>query len=76
VQGLLVMLFAPFIDRWMAHSWVFHYQFTPSATIFILLSCSIAIFVNISQYMCLGRFSATSFQVRSSCPSAAAAGPP
>ena len=61
---MLVLLFAPFVDRWMANSWVFSYSFTTPSTAFILLSCSIAIFVNISQYMCLGRFSATSFQVR------------
>jgi multidrug transporter EmrE-like cation transporter len=30
---------------------------------FILLSCSLAVFCNISQYLCIGRFSATSFQV-------------
>lgn len=31
--------------------------------VFILLSCSLAVFCNISQYICIGRFSATSFQV-------------
>lgn len=30
---------------------------------FILLSCSLAVFCNMSQYLCIGRFSATSFQV-------------
>lgn len=30
---------------------------------FILLSCSLAVFCNISQYLCIGRFSAVSFQV-------------
>jgi multidrug transporter EmrE-like cation transporter len=30
---------------------------------FILLSCLLAVFCNISQYLCIGRFSATSFQV-------------
>lgn len=29
----------------------------------ILLSCALAVFCNISQYLCIGRFSATSFQV-------------
>lgn len=62
-QGMLVISFAPFVDKWMAKSWVFHYNFTFPAVSFIMFSCAIAIFVNISQYMCLGRFSATSFQV-------------
>lgn len=30
---------------------------------FILLSCSLAVFCNVSQYLCIGRFSAVSFQV-------------
>lgn len=30
---------------------------------FILLSCSLAVFCNMSQYLCIGRFSAVSFQV-------------
>lgn len=31
--------------------------------LFILLSCLLAVFCNISQYLCIGRFSAVSFQV-------------
>jgi drug/metabolite transporter (DMT)-like permease len=31
--------------------------------LFIILSCSLAVFCNVSQYLCIGRFSATSFQV-------------
>lgn len=31
--------------------------------VFILLSCSLAVFCNVSQYLCIGRFSAVSFQV-------------
>lgn len=30
---------------------------------FILLSCALAVFCNMSQYLCIGRFSATTFQV-------------
>lgn len=43
------------------------YDLTAHAVIilqfFILLSCSLAVFCNMSQYLCIGRFSATSFQV-------------
>lgn len=31
--------------------------------LFTLLSCTLAVFCNISQYLCIGRFSAVSFQV-------------
>lgn len=31
--------------------------------LFILLSCALAVFCNVSQYLCIGRFSAVSFQV-------------
>lgn len=31
--------------------------------VFILLSCALAVFCNVSQYLCIGRFSAVSFQV-------------
>ncbi|GAB4851951.1 UDP-rhamnose/UDP-galactose transporter 2 [Ancistrocladus abbreviatus] len=31
--------------------------------LFILLSCLLAVFCNVSQYLCIGRFSAVSFQV-------------
>ncbi|RZS28733.1 hypothetical protein BHM03_00062372 [Ensete ventricosum] len=34
-----------------------------AAVVFILLSCLLAVFCNISQYLCIGRFSAVSFQV-------------
>lgn len=34
-----------------------------SLQLFILLSCSLAVFCNVSQYLCIGRFSAVSFQV-------------
>lgn len=30
----------------------------------LFLSCALAVLVNVSQFMCLGRFSAVSFQVR------------
>lgn len=35
----------------------------PFMQLFLILSCSLAVFCNISQYLCIGRFSAVSFQV-------------
>lgn len=37
--------------------------FSTICKVFILLSCALAVFCNISQYLCIGRFSAVSFQV-------------
>lgn len=39
------------------------FPFSITMQFFILLSCSLAVFYNISQYLCIGRFSAVSFQV-------------
>ncbi|PRQ28841.1 hypothetical protein RchiOBHm_Chr5g0007361 [Rosa chinensis] len=39
------------------------YSMTSGAFAFIMLSCSLAVFCNISRYLCIGRFSAVSFQV-------------
>ncbi|GAB4834790.1 UDP-rhamnose/UDP-galactose transporter 1 [Ancistrocladus abbreviatus] len=39
------------------------YKMSTGATLFILLSCLLAVFCNVSQYLCIGRFSAVSFQV-------------
>lgn len=35
----------------------------PAAMVTMVLSCTLAVLVNVSQFMCLGRFSAVSFQV-------------
>lgn len=62
-QGWTLLLIGPFLDRYVSSSWVFNFSYTFPAMVFLVLSCSMAVFVNISQFMCLGRFSAVSFQV-------------
>lgn len=42
---------------------IYLYDVVIYSQMFILLSCSLAVFCNMSQYLCIGRFSATSFQV-------------
>lgn len=42
---------------------IYLYDVVKYSQMFILLSCSLAVFCNMSQYLCIGRFSATSFQV-------------
>ena len=41
----------------------YHWLMFYNLQLFILLSCGLAVFCNISQYLCIGRFSAVSFQV-------------
>lgn len=59
----MLLLAGPFIDKALSSKWILDYNFTPLGAQCLALSCSVAIFVNISQFMCLGRFSAISFQV-------------
>ncbi|KAD3338150.1 hypothetical protein R6Q59_027117 [Mikania micrantha] len=65
IQALSLLIFGPFIDYYLTGNLVSDYMKTSSsgAIFFILLSCSLAVFCNISQYLCIGRFSAVSFQV-------------
>lgn len=62
-QGLLLLIVGPHLDQMMSGRWVLHYHATPSALQCLGLSCAVAALVNISQFMCLGRFHAVTFQV-------------
>lgn len=59
----MLLLVGPFIDQAIGKQWVLDYTWTQPAVRQLLLSCALAVLVNISQFMCLGRFSAVSFQV-------------
>ena len=48
----------------MSSAWVFNWEYSAHALLMLVLSCVCAVGVNISQFACLGRFSAVSFQVR------------
>ncbi|XP_028120047.1 UDP-rhamnose/UDP-galactose transporter 2-like [Camellia sinensis] len=63
IQALSLLLFGPFIDYYLSGKFIATYKLSSSAILFILLSCSLAVFCNVSQYLCIGRFSAVSFQV-------------
>ncbi|KAM0019537.1 putative sugar phosphate transporter domain-containing protein [Helianthus debilis subsp. tardiflorus] len=65
IQALSLLVLGPFIDYYLSGRLISDYMKTISsgAIIFILISCSLAVFCNISQYLCIGRFSAVSFQV-------------
>ncbi|WOL18612.1 hypothetical protein Cni_G27409 [Canna indica] len=63
IQAISLLLFGPFADYYLNGHSLLKYHYSVGATAFILLSCILAFFCNTSQYLCIGRFSATSFQV-------------
>merc|ERR1712216_503204 len=62
-QGISMIFLGPILDRVFIGSWVWTYVFTYGAFVFLALSCSCACVVNASHFMCLGRFSAVSYQI-------------
>jgi solute carrier family 35 protein E3 len=62
-QGLMLLIIGPAVDKAVSGTWVGQYVLTTPALCLVVLSCTIAVGVNVSQFMCLGRFSATTFQV-------------
>ncbi|TVU38203.1 hypothetical protein EJB05_11560 [Eragrostis curvula] len=63
IQAISLIILGPFVDYYLNGRSLLNYNFSGGAIFFILLSCSLAVFCNMSQYLCIGRFSATSFQV-------------
>ncbi|KAK7247512.1 hypothetical protein RIF29_42395 [Crotalaria pallida] len=62
-QAASVLLLGPFLDYWLTNKRVNAYSYSLTSVFFIILSCSIAVGTNLSQFICIGRFSAVSFQV-------------
>lgn len=62
-QAASLLLVGPFTDYWLTDKRVDMYNYTHTSMLFIILSCTIAIGTNISQFICIGRFTAVSFQV-------------
>lgn len=56
-------MFGPFVDYYLGGKLVTSYKMSSGAAVLIMVSCSLAVFCNVSQYLCIGRFSAVSFQV-------------
>ncbi|XP_030945171.1 UDP-rhamnose/UDP-galactose transporter 2-like [Quercus lobata] len=63
IQALSLLILGPVIDYYLTGKLLSNYKLSSGAFFFILLSCSLALFCNVSQYLCIGRFSAVSFQV-------------
>lgn len=63
IQALSLLVLGPFVDYYLNGKFITTYKMTSGVILFIFLSCALAVFCNVSQYLCIGRFSATSFQV-------------
>ncbi|CAF1709998.1 BnaC03g60580D [Brassica napus] len=63
VQAASLLLVGPFLDYWLTNQRVDAFNFSFISLFFLILSCSIAVGTNLSQFICIGRFTAVSFQV-------------
>ncbi|KAL8110453.1 UDP-rhamnose/UDP-galactose transporter 6-like [Apium graveolens] len=63
VQAASLLLIGPFLDYLLTNKKVYEFDFNIASAIFLSLSCIIAIGTNLSQFICIGRFTAVSFQV-------------
>ncbi|KAK6118423.1 hypothetical protein DH2020_047840 [Rehmannia glutinosa] len=62
-QAATLLILGPFMDYWLTEKRVDAYHYTFTSAMLIILSCAIAIGTNLSQFICIGRFTAVSFQV-------------
>ncbi|KAJ7969778.1 UDP-galactose transporter 2-like [Quillaja saponaria] len=62
-QAMSLLLVGPLLDYWLTNKRVDRYDYNMGSLMFILISCSIAVGTNLSQFICIGRFTAVSFQV-------------
>uniref|UniRef100_A0A7S0UWP6 Sugar phosphate transporter domain-containing protein n=1 Tax=Polytomella parva TaxID=51329 RepID=A0A7S0UWP6_9CHLO len=63
IQGFMLLIVGPPVDRLISGRSVLSADYSSAMLICLGTSCAIAVLVNISQFMCLGRFSAVTFQV-------------
>eukprot|EP00897_Mesotaenium_endlicherianum_P007277 jgi/Mesen1/6578/ME000336S05798 len=63
IQAACLLTTGPFFDYLLTGRNVLRYEATPLACAFIAVSCVGALFVNLSTYLCIGKFSAVSFQI-------------
>ena len=58
-----MLLLGPALDKVITDQWVTEFEWNVPSLVCLGVSCFFAVLVNISQYLCIGRFSAVSFQV-------------
>lgn len=62
IMAASIGLVGPFFDKLVSSQWVWDYQWTTLAGTLLILSCALAVSINLSQFIFLGRMSATTFQ--------------
>ncbi|CAI9116476.1 OLC1v1017638C1 [Oldenlandia corymbosa var. corymbosa] len=62
-QAASLLLLGPFLDYWLTNKRIDSFEFNLPSSVFLFLSCTIAVGTNLSQFICIGRFTAVSFQV-------------
>ncbi|CAL0319660.1 unnamed protein product [Lupinus luteus] len=62
-QAASLLLVGPFMDYWLTNKRVDAYNYGLTSILFIIMSCTIAVGTNLSQFICIGRFTAVTFQV-------------
>ncbi|XP_076902565.1 UDP-rhamnose/UDP-galactose transporter 6-like isoform X1 [Bidens hawaiensis] len=63
IQAGSLLILGLFLDYWLTEKRVDMFKYDLPSMVFILLSCTIAVGTNLSQFICIGRFTAVSFQV-------------
>ncbi|XP_071710893.1 UDP-rhamnose/UDP-galactose transporter 6-like [Rutidosis leptorrhynchoides] len=63
IQAGSLLLLGPFLDYWLTNKRVDAFKYDLASMAFIFISCTIAVGTNLSQFICIGRFTAVSFQV-------------
>nr|GEX69914.1 UDP-rhamnose/UDP-galactose transporter 6-like [Tanacetum cinerariifolium] len=63
IQAASLLLAGPFVDYWLTNKRVDAFSYDSASLMFLFLSCTIAIGTNLSQFICIGRFTAVTFQV-------------
>ncbi|XP_076900551.1 UDP-rhamnose/UDP-galactose transporter 6-like [Bidens hawaiensis] len=63
IQAGSLLILGPFLDYWLTEKRVDMFKYDLPSMVLILLSCTIAVGTNLSQFICIGRFTAVSFQV-------------
>lgn len=62
-MAALLLAVGPWLDFAISGKWVLAFPYVYSVNIIIAATCLLAVGVNLSQFMCLGRFTAVAYQV-------------
>ncbi|KAL8057618.1 hypothetical protein ABFX02_04G195200 [Erythranthe guttata] len=62
-QSAILFVTGPFVDQFLTNQNVFYYNYSPLVVGFIVLSCLIAVFVNFSTFLVIGKTSPVTYQV-------------